>query len=166
MFRATPSGFSASRFGTRAILLFKAMLLLVELSYQRCAYMCMFIPCSRKRMNSSRQKSQEMWSCTTLWVDDGDTCSLLSCKEDIDAWESNCADRLHEFPLCQQSQDTSFNNFHQNHHIPAVQETTLAYSLTCKDSCAVLNKQHLCSSRYVWKKGIWSCTLGNENKHM
>lgn len=125
----------------------------------------MFIPCSRKRMNS-RQKSQEMWSCTTLGGDDGDTCSFLSCKEDIDAWESNCADRLHEFPLCQQSQGTPFNKFQRNHPIPAVQERTPAYSLICKDSCAVLSKQHLCSSWYVWKKRFCSCTLGNKNKHV
>lgn len=110
----------------------------------------MFIPCSRKRM-SSRQKNQEMWSCPVLGIDNGDTCSFLSCKEHTDAWQSNWADGLHEFPLCQHRQDTSFNKFQQNHPAPAVWETAPAYSLICKDSCAVLNKQHLCSSWYVWK---------------
>lgn len=102
-----------------------------------------------------------------MWVDDGDTCSFLSCKEDTDACGSNGAKGLREFPLCQQSQDTSFNKFQQNHPIPAVQETTPAHSPICKDnSCAVLNKQHLFSSWYVWKKSVCSCTLGNKNKHM
>lgn len=123
----------------------------------------MFIACFRKGMNS-RQKHQEMWSCPALGIDGGDTCSFLSCKEDTDALQSNWADGLHEFPLCQHSQDTSFNKFQQNHPIPAVWETAPAYSLICEDSCAKQTAPMFLM--LCLEKCVCSCTFGNKNKYM